>query len=228
MNLPILYSFRRCPYAMRARLSLGFIGQGYILREVDLKNKPKAMLEASPKGTVPVLVLPDGQILEESLDIVLWAQDHDSKGVFLKLNHDQAKEAESLVSRFMRDFVSNLNRYKYPERYELEDGEAFKKPLDDFLDTLEMQFREGHFQETKPFFLFGDQLSWADIALFPLIRQMRIVDEEVFDAMNRPQVLSWFSFFINHPIFAKIMEKFKPWDETEPLKQGGEIISFSS
>jgi glutathione S-transferase len=202
-ELPILYSFRRCPYAMRARLALAFTGavtgQGYVLREVDLKHKPQAMLQASPKATVPVLILPQGTVIEESLEIVAWA---------LAQQHDTAAQidgfTQELIAELQNYFIPNLNKYKYPERYNLKEGEAFRPACEAYLIKLEHILVKQQFLEAK-------SLGYADFAIFPLIRQCWLVDKHWFENSPYPHVNRWLRWFMDHPLFQKIMEKHEPW-----------------
>ena len=116
---PILYSFRRCPYAMRARLAIAVSGQTCALREVVLRNKPPEMIQASPKGTVPVMLLPNGHVLEESLEIMHWALNKsDPEGWLAPLN-EASDHINTLISENDGSFKENLDRYKYPTRYNI-------------------------------------------------------------------------------------------------------------
>src|SRR5690606_39916647 len=121
---PILYSFRRCPYAMRARLAIAVSKQQCELREVILRDKPPALLQASPKGTVPVLVLPHGKVIDESLDIMLWALGQSDPEGWLKPQHASHDEMMALIATCDQDFKPALDRYKYPDRYEGADAMA--------------------------------------------------------------------------------------------------------
>ena len=117
LSLPILYSFRRCPYAMRARMALHYSNINCILREVDLKNKPSAMLEISPKGTVPVLQLPDGRLIEESLEIIYYSLDQNDPEGLNNLSSETTLKARHLIEKNDMEFVGILRKYKYFERY---------------------------------------------------------------------------------------------------------------
>lgn len=199
--LPILYSFRRCPYAMGARLALAFSGQSYELREILLRNKPLEMLEISPKGTVPVLQLPEGGIVEESVEVAEWAFERDGKEIWIG-------EARELFKEMHRSFIPVINRYKYPDRYDLPDGLGYRKQGVCFLEKL-----ENHLQEKD--FLCGESLCLADVLIFPFVRQFRVVDRGWFDQeINLPALLKWIAFFTQHPLFEKIMEKHDQWLET--------------
>ena len=145
-SLPILYSFRRCPYAMRARMALVEAGIAFELREVDLSNKPAALLVASPKGTVPVLVQPDGKVIEESLDIMRWAAEQAPSlaANWMAVKKDAQDKMQDFIKQNDTVFKRLLDRYKYPDRYDdaptgqaaRQEAEAlFLKPLEDSLQT---------------------------------------------------------------------------------------------
>jgi glutathione S-transferase len=134
-DLPILYSFRRCPYAMRARMALAAAGTGVMLREVLLKDKPAELLVASPKATVPVLVLSDGRVIEESLDVMRWALEHSDPLSWL----DDASLDSDWISECDGDFKHWLDRYKYAERYPEHTAEDYRKNAEGFIQKLEDQ-----------------------------------------------------------------------------------------
>jgi len=204
VTLPVLYSFRRCPYAMRARLALVYAGQQVLLREIELKNKPVAMLSISPKGTVPVLHLSDGSVLEESLDIMLWAlQQSDPQGL---LSCADFSLMQKLVEENDSNFKYWLDRYKYFDRYPemnqlayREKGEAFLLHLDELL------------QKNK--YLLSEQISFADIAIMPFVRQFAHVDKNWFDHCDYEALRNWLDKGLGSESFVKVMEKYPPWDE---------------
>ena len=199
--LPVLYSFRRCPYAMGARLALAFSGQSYELREILLRDKPMDMLKISPKGTVPVLQLPDGRVIEESVEIAEWAFEKSGQVPWIGAGRALFEEMHSA-------FIPIINRYKYPDRYGLPDGLKARAQGRRFLEKL-----EDHLQ--KKAFLCGESLGLADCLIFPFVRQFRVVDRGWFDQeINLPVLLKWMTFFTGHPLFEKIMEKQDPWLET--------------
>ena len=205
---PVLYSFRRCPYAMRARLALQAAGIRCELREVALKQKPEALLQASPKGTVPVLVLP-GRVIEQSLDIILWAlAQHDPEGW---LPRDAALKADALdlVAQCDGDFKNNLDRYKYPSRYDLPDGLAHRSQGAEFLASLQARLQmHSH--------LIDDQWRWADAAIAPFVRQFAHTDSDWFAQQPWPALQAWLARFEDSPAFARVMEKYKPWHMGQP------------
>lgn len=207
---PILYTFRRCPYAMRARMGIYASGMKVHLREIVLRDKPDHMLEISPKGTVPVLMLTNGDVIEESIDILKHALSQNDPHGLLDCDKDLA---DSLIKTNDNDFKYALDRYKYPNRYPDEDctkmrerGEEFLKQINDLLQNQK--------------FLCGETISYADIAIFPFIRQFAHVDKGWFYARPYPNLQRWLKERLDSDLFKAIMEKFKPWNET------GEIITW--
>ena len=195
--LPILYSFRRCPFAMRARMALLVSGQTVELREILLRAKPQAMLDASPKGTVPVLVLPDGRVIDQSLDIMRWALvRHDPEGWL------QGDDAE-LIERFDGPFKHHLDRYKYPGRHGSNPIEHRTAGLE-HLESLERRLAASAF-------LCGSTRTLADIALFPFIRQFANADRTWFDAQPLPRLQDWLERLITSELFTGVMAKHAQW-----------------
>lgn len=202
--LPVLYSFRRCPYAMRARLALLAAGQDCELREVVLRDKPQALLEASPKATVPVLVLADGQVIDESLAIMQWAlRRHDPLG-WASATHGADAGMLALIAANDTGFKPLLDRAKYPQRFGLADPLAPRSDCAPFLTGLEQRL-------TRTQFLCGDHATLADAALFPFVRQFAGVAPEWFDAQPWPQLHRWLQAWQNSDLFTRAMEKFAPW-----------------
>ena len=206
-GIPVLYSFRRCPYAIRARLALQVSGRSYDLREVSLKNKPPEMLAASPKGTVPVLVLPNNQVIDESLDIMRWAlAQNDADGCLT-----QGLLADMLAWVAVNDgeFKNALDRYKYPNRYVLESGGdvkafalAWRAEAASWLTGLEPDLGKG--------WLFGNKASLADIACLPFVRQFAHTDAAWFAAQPWPKMQAWLARFEASTLFAGVMDKQRP------------------
>jgi glutathione S-transferase len=201
-TLPILYSFRRCPYAMRARLAIACSNIDVELREVDLGNKPQAMLLISPKATVPVLQLENGRVLDESLDIMLWALQQNDPEHWLKA--DFLANAKALICRNDEPFKYYLDRYKYADRYpaysELyyrQQGELFLADLEDLL--------------TQSAYLCGEHFSLADAAILPFIRQFCAVDPAWFKASPYPALRQWLNHFLASPLFEQVMIKYPCW-----------------
>lgn len=205
-DLPVLYSFRRCPYAMRARMALIASDTRCELREVKLADKPEAMLAASPKGTVPVLVLPDGQVIDESLDIMRWALGRNDPENWL------AGDDPGLIELGDGPFKHHLDRYKYPVRYADEPGHDRIDHRGECLAILsDLNFRlSGRAQ------LLGETRSFADIALFPFIRQFANTDRDWFDAQPIPDLQRWLEGHLASGLFAAAMGKFAPWKPGDP------------
>ena len=201
---PVLYSFRRCPYAMRARLALYASGIAIELREVALRNKPESMLSASPKGSVPVLVLPDGQVIDESWEIMLWAlHQHDPDG-WLGKNNAYAEEATQLIIENDTSFKDNLDRYKYPDRYPEHAPIVYRTEAEIFLRRLEIRLRATSC-------LLGESLSIADAGVFPFIRQFAYVDKNWFAQAPYASLRRWLKNFLNSECFDAVMKKYPPW-----------------
>lgn len=202
--LPIFYSFRRCPYAMRARLALLVSGQRCELREVVLRDKPQAMLAASPKGTVPVLITTDGTVLDESLDIMLWAlQQHDPE-LWLTPQQGSFDAMLALIAQCDGGFKFHLDRYKYPERYDNIDAQAHRAAAAGYLQQLEAQLG------STPY-LFGNHPTVADMALAPFVRQFSQTDLGWFDAQPWPRLQVWLSGIVESAMFECVMQKYPQW-----------------
>lgn len=202
MSEPVLYSFRRCPYAMRARLALLVSGTRCQLREVVLRAKPPALLAASPKGTVPVLVTQDGEVIAESIDIMRWAlARHDPEGW---LTRDDAELIAANDGGFKRD----LDGYKYPERHS-GDALAHRSSALGFLRTLDTRLA-GHTQ------LCGPVRGITDAAIMPFVRQFAAVDRDWFDAQPLPHLQAWLEGHLASPLFAAAMVRLAPWSEGDP------------
>ena len=200
-NLPILYSFRRCPYAMRARLGIAFAGLTVELREIVLRNKPAQMLQISPKGTVPVLQLPAGQVIEESLEILEWALVlQDPQGL---LNTNVA-QADALIARNDNEFKHWLDRYKYFDRHPEQSQLEYRQHGELFIQQLESLLGQNPY-------LLGASPSKADIAIMPFVRQFAHVDRAEFAQLPYPQVQKWLQHWLEHPVFTQIMQKYAPW-----------------
>ncbi len=210
---PTLYSFRRCPYAMRARLALSASRQQCSLREIVLRDKPAEMVEISPKATVPVLQLLDGTVLEESLDIMHWALAENDPENWLDPEAGTLAEVHDLIAECDGPFKHNLDRYKYAIRYEegtdpvyhRTEGVKFLKKLNDRLST------QKH--------LFGDRPCLADFAIFPFVRQFANTDRAWFDAQPLPHLQVWLADHLDSERFKSIMKKWPVWapGDEEPV-----------
>ena len=205
MQRPVLYSYRRCPYAMRARMALRYAGIDAEIREIELRNKPLHMLQLSPKATVPVLLLESGEMLEESLDIMRWAlQQRDADGWRLPGDQEKRDSMEALILVNDREFKQALDRYKYPERYPEFPVEHYRQQGEVFLHML-----EDHLLVSAC--LFGDTLSMADIAIFPFIRQFAGVDSAWFNDSPYPRLRGWLEARVQSTLFTDVMQKKPVW-----------------
>jgi glutathione S-transferase len=205
MQHPILYSFRRCPYAMRARMALLASGTVCELREIVLRAKPQELLAASPKGTVPVVVLPDSTVIEESLDIMLWALERNDPQHLLTPGHGSLDEMRQLIAQCDGDFKLHLDRYKYPNRFDNVDELQHRAAGAAFLLKLESDLAQ------HPY-LFGSRPALADIAIFPFVRQFAQTDQTWFDAQPWPHLMRWLSTLLDSAIFSSVMHKFEAWE----------------
>lgn len=208
---PVLYSFRRCPFAMRARLALVASSTVCELREVVLAHKPPALLQASPKGTVPVLVLADGTVLEQSLDIMLWALRRHDPQQWLPDTDQGLADALQLVAHCDGDFKASLDRYKYPNRYALPDGLGHRTLGASFLYVLEDRL-------VKQAYLAGSQWGLVDAAIAPFVRQFAHTDPAWFDNQPWPGLQTWLAAFETSTAYATVMPKFSAWVEGQALQ----------
>jgi glutathione S-transferase len=202
--LPVLYSFRRCPYAMRARMAIAITGQRCELREVVLRDKPAELLAASPKGTVPVLVDVDGRVIDQSLDIMLWALRRSDPQNWLRPSHATPDDMLALIAECDGDFKRDLDGYKYPERQPVPEPEAHRARGALFLMRLDalLQVRRC---------LHGDLPALADIAMAPFVRQFALVDPAWFDQQPWPALRAWLRARLEAPVFERVMAKYVPW-----------------
>ncbi len=203
MVLPILYSYRRCPYAMRARMALWAAKIQVELREVSLREKPQHLLQISPKSTVPVLQLADGTVLEQSLDIMRWALLQNDALGWLK---EDMLVVDSLISVNDGEFKKALDRYKYPERYPEQSMLFYREQGEQFLRRLEALLAEHRF-------LLGDSASMADVAIFPFIRQFAAVDAQWFGQSAYSRLREWLAGWVEGELFAEVMQKFPTYIE---------------
>lgn len=204
VNKPVLYSYRRCPYAMRARMTLAYAGIAVEVREISLKEKPPSMLAISPKGTVPVLQ--HGKlVLEQSLDIMKWAlSQHDPDGWLTKEN---ILDVITLINANDGDFKKILDQYKYPARFpELNPEDVLAKALNQHLRPLNDQLK-------KTQYLLGAKLSMADVAIFPFIRQFHMVDEALFSLYQLEALKKWLNDHIESDLFINVMQKYPVWQD---------------
>lgn len=202
--LPILYTFRRCPYAIRARLSIAVSGVSVEYREVALRNKPQAMLLISPKGTVPILQLVDGRVIDQSLDIMLWSLALNDPQQWLQGEKLLPQAAKALIDTNDGPFKFWLDRYKYADRYPEQPAEYYRRQAEEFLRNLERLLEEQKY-------LLGARLSIADMAIFPFIRQFVAVDKMWFAASDYVRLHRWLDELLRSDLFAEVMVKREAW-----------------
>ena len=199
MSAPLLFTYRRCPYAMRARMALLSAGVAFDAFEIVLRDKPAALLALSAKGTVPVLGLPEGRVIDESWDIVRWAlEKHDLQGWW-----SRAQSVENMNFLACNDgvFKWHLDRYKYPERYSEPDRYVHRDAATAaLLVPLENRLRSNAY-------LGGASPCATDIALFPFVRQFAAVEPDWFSPQRMPAVHAWLAFWLSSSLFEACMAK---------------------
>ena len=205
MPIPILYSFRRCPYCMRAHMALKQSGIKVELREVKLSDIPAEALALSPEATVPILALPDGSVFTESWDIVKWSLTQNDPNKWLGNNNEYSLDAEILIETNDFSFKEDLDRYKYADRFPEHSEEHYRTACEEFIEELEEMLSENHY-------LLADQMSLADIGVFPFVRQFSMVNKEWFDNTPYPKVQNWLQHLIDSELFQVIFHKHQTWN----------------
>jgi len=201
-DLPVLYSYRRCPYAMRARMALSYAGISVEIREISLRNKPLAMLKISPKGTVPVLQV-GKLVIDQSLEIMQWALSQADKDAWLA-NLDNSL---GLIAVNDGPFKQLLDQYKYPDRFpHVELKDTLNQAMDIFLRPLEKRLEGARY-------VLGDQKSLADVAIFPFIRQFAMVDSVWFEKSPLEHLKKWLNEQIESDLFLSVMHKYPTWHD---------------
>lgn len=194
---PRLYTYRRCPYAIRSRLALYQAKIAYEPIEISLKHKSSEFLALSPKGTVPVLVDIDGAVIEESLEIMLWALNQHDPECWL-LNDENA--SRKLIDENDFNFKKNLDRYKYADRFPEHSKEYYRSECEIFLNLLNDKLQSNNY-------LMAERISLADAAIFPFIRQFSLVDVDWFFNSKYQELKKWLNNLINTQMFQEVMRK---------------------
>jgi len=197
---PILYSFRRCPYAIRARMAIAAAGKAVELREVVLRNKPSAMLDISPKGTVPVLLCSSGQVIEESIEIMHWALAQHDPHRWLTGN----SESRFRIDTCDKDFKAWLDKYKYADRHPEYPHEWYRERAEHFVQELESRLNVSAY-------LGGETASIEDVAIFPFIRQFAGVDPRWWESSDYRRTRAWLNQWLSSALFQRVMQKYPPW-----------------
>jgi glutathione S-transferase len=203
----VLYSYRRCPYAMRARMALAYAGIAVEIREISLREKPASMLAISPKGTVPVMQS-DDLVLEQSYDIMKWALKQSDPDQWL------SAETESVIDEWVEKndgpFKKLLDQYKYPDRYpDISLEETLSQAISSFLGPINEQLK-------KSTYLLGSKISLADIAIFPFVRQFAMVNPGWIDQSGLNFLKQWLNELLESPLFLSVMQKYPTWQDTTP------------
>ena len=196
--LPILYSFRRCPYAMRARLALMVSRTRCEIREVKLSAKPDALIEVSEKATVPVLALTGGDVIDESSDIMRWALARNDPEGWLE------RDDQTLISANDGPFKQHLDRYKYPNRYDDCDAAEHRAAAAVYVQLLEDRL-------AVRTFLSGNKRGLTDLAIMPFIRQFAATDRDWFAEQPWPRLQSWLAAHLESELFKSVMDRLTPW-----------------
>ena len=204
-ELPILYSFRRCPYAMRARMAIAASGVTVSLREVLLRDKPPELLAASSKATVPVLVLPDGEVIDESLDIMRWALKANDPQGWLKVADTESEWIQACDG----EFKHWLDRYKYADRHPEHSATVYRANAEQFLSQVESALSDARW-------LRGEGASAIDVAVFPFIRQLAGVESDWWADAPYPCTRRWLERWLQSELFSTIMAKYPRWEAGQP------------
>ena len=219
MKHNILYSFRRCPYAIRARWALLNTNQVVELREVELKNKPIELIQISKKATVPVLKTSLNKVIDESLEIMIWSiKRSNMHELFGDKNNDISKEILSLIEINDKIFKYHLDRFKYASRFDVEKLATHHAAGMKILLSLNNRLKE-FATKGEPLFLVDAKESLADWAIWPFVRQFRIADIKKFDQNNEIQYLRcWLNYFFTHEKYPIVMKKNELWSkQNKPL-----------
>ena len=206
LEKPVLYSFRRCPFAIRARLVLKVCEISVLLREIELSDKPQCMIAISSKATVPILKLPN-KILDQSMDIIFWALSYNDPCNILNGWMVDKEYSEYFLDSLDNEFKNNLDRYKYSSRYKLEEEILHRNKGLLWIEELEKKLKNSEY-------LSGDKKGIFDYISFPFIRQYRIADTDWFDRCDLPNVQKWLSEFEQSPLFQYVMKKMPIWKKT--------------
>jgi glutathione S-transferase len=207
MAYPILYSLQHCPYAMRARMGIILAQQSVRLRAIDLREKPVELLQVSAKATVPVLVVDEVVVIDESLDIMLWALQRNDPANLLYANETNVlPKMLSLIAQFDDQFKSHLEKYKCAKRYHEKNIDECREQCELLIEELEQRLNEHQF-------IMGNQLSLVDYAILPYIRQFARVDKKKFNQATYKKVAAWLRQHLDSAVFSKTMVQYPFWLE---------------
>lgn len=208
-QLPVLYSLRNCPYAMRGRMAIYKSKASVVLRDIVLNNKPDEMIKYSPKATVPVLVLPNGDVIDESLDVMLWAlKASDPDNLLLSENPENLQVMLSLIQQFDTEFKSALEAYKCAKRYRETNIAECRVVCERYIKILEDEL-------AKQSYIMGEKESLADIAILPFIRQFGRVERQWYLESPYPNLRQWLNNYLQCVMFSKVMTKHPLWETNQ-------------
>ena len=218
MKHNILYSFRRCPYAIRARWALLNTNQVVELREVVLKNKPIELIQISKKATVPVLETSLDEVIDESLDIMIWSIEKSNMHALLGKNNNNSQEIFSLIDTNDKIFKYHLDRFKYASRFNIEESAIHRAAGMEILLYLNNRLK-AFSNKGKPLFLVDAKETLADWAIWPFVRQFRIADIKKFDQNHEIKFLrDWLNYYLTHKMYSVVMKKYKFWtNQNDPI-----------
>ena len=219
MDRPILYSFRRCPYAIRARWSILLCNQKVCIREVSLKNKPDELIKSSPKATVPILIKPNGELIEESLEIIYWSISFLDEYERSKITNDFKKgPITNLINENDNLFKYHLDRYKYPNRYKEVNPEDHRIKSKEILISWNNRI-EASSKNNSQRWLLGNHETIADWSIWPFVRQYRLIDPIKFDNdRDLTHLRKWLEYYLNHQLAPVLMMKYKDWKYSNKLE----------
>ena len=224
MKKHILFSFRRCPFAIRARWAIKMSGLEVEIREIDLKNKPSELIKNSVSKTVPLLILNNGEVIEESLDIIIWALKKSPKNYIEKFYKKSYREIIlETIHENDNIFKYHLDRFKYASRFNPNEKHFHFKYAQRFLKKLNIALS----QSNKNRWLIGNQESIADWCIWPFIRQFKIAcdSQKIFDYFEEP-IESWFNYFSNHENFKFVMHKYSVWEPNSIVETFPKNLDF--
>ena len=210
MKKHILFSFRRCPFAIRARWAIKMCELEVELREINLKNKPSELIKNSISKTVPLLILNNGEVIEESLDIIIWALKNSPKNYFEKYFNESYREIIlETIHENDHTFKYHLDRFKYSSRFNPNEKEFHFKNGQKFVKKLNILLS----QSNKNRWLIGNQESIADWCIWPFVRQFKIAcdSQKILDYFEEP-IESWFNYFSKHENYKYVMYKYSVWE----------------
>ncbi len=216
MAQDILYSFRRCPYAIRARWAILSAKKSVEIREIDLKRKPLDLIKVSSKATVPILITSQGKVIDESREIMNWAIEGSVNLEHLKnTSRTNKSEIEKLIDQNDNGFKYHLDRYKYNSRYVNSDYIYHKNKALEIIEEWNERIYKNNTPNNQPW-IIGAQESLADWALWPFVRQFRIANIKAFDSyQNLKPIRDWLEYFQNHTLFEILMTRYKPWSPSD-------------